>query len=442
MRTVLIAGAGKSSTWVIDYMLVNGENKWKVIVMDIDADLIHEKLNNHPNGIPAVVDIHDDKTVDELVSQADIVLTLLPHDLHIILAKKCLKFGKNMISPSYVSDEMRAMDEEVRNAGLMFMCEMGLDPGIDHMSAAQIINGVKRIAGVVTSFKSYCGGLISSESDDNPWKYKLSWNPRNVVLAGIDGANWKEDGKINEIDYNQVFDHVEKVKIPEVGNLLAYPNRDSLWYQNLYEIEEAKTILRATLRYPLFIKGWRVLVKAGLTDDMDSNDAEEMTYAGWVASKTKLPDDENLMERFKEKFGASVAVMNAIEWLRIFEARLINGPKGASSAVILQGLLERRWKMRPMDKDLVVVQHEVEYDRRGQMNKVVSSMVVTGEDKAHSAMAKCVGLPMAILAKKILVGEIDTKRLAGVHIPIMIEIYRPVLRELKKHGIEFVEELT
>ncbi|HET8572435.1 MAG TPA: saccharopine dehydrogenase C-terminal domain-containing protein [Edaphocola sp.] len=442
MQNILIAGAGKSASWVIDYMLRNAKNQWQVIVMDANADLIHEKLNNHPKGIAAVVDIHDEATRQHLVKQADIVLSLMPPHLHILLAQDCLKFGKNLITSSYASDDMLAMDEAVRKAGLMFMCEMGLDPGIDHMSAAQMIQGIHRIAGVVTSFKSSCGGLVAPESDDNPWQYKIAWNPRNIVLAGKAGAVWKDSGKIHEIAYPEVFEHPKKIKIPNLGVLAAYPNRDSLKYQNIYQIHDVKTLVRATLRYPAFIKGWDYIIKAGLTDENDAIDAEELTYSAWVALKTGLTDDDRLTDNFKQKYQADAKTMKMLEWLRIFEPRLINGSKSTDSATILQELLERRWKMRPTDKDMVVMQHEVEYERKGQNNKVTATLVVIGEDKLYSAMAKTVGLPMGILAKKILKGEIDPQGLQGVQIPVIPEVFNPVLRELKKHGIEFIEDLN
>lgn len=441
MQTVLIAGAGKSSSWVIDYMLKHAKNRWTVLVMDSNEELIHEKLNNHANGRAAVVDILNESERQKYVRQADIVLSLMPPDLHILLAQDCLKFRKNLITSSYASDAMRAMDLDVRKAGLMFMCEMGLDPGIDHMSAASIIQGVHRIAGVVTAFRSSCGGLVAPESDDNPWQYKIAWNPKNIVTAGKDGAAWLENGKLNEIGYDEVFERAKKIKIDPLGVLASYPNRDSLKYKDIYQIEEVKTLVRSTLRYPSFVKGWDFIIKAGLTDGRDKIDAEELTYAGWVAVKAGLPDNNELVDNFKEKFQVDAKSMKMLEWLRIFEPKLINGENGVSSASVLQDLLERRWKMRTIDKDMVVMQHQVEYERKGQMNKVTSTMITVGENKVFSAMAKTVGLPMGILARKILTKEISTESLLGVHIPVMAEVFNPVLKELAKNGIEFVEQL-
>lgn len=441
MQTVLIVGAGKSSSWAINYMLQNAGKRWRVIVMDANEEQILDKLDKHPRGEAAVVDISNEQERQKYVQQADIVLSLMPHDLHILVAKDCLKFGKNLITSSYASDEMKALDEDVRKAGLLFMCEMGLDPGIDHMSAANLIQGIHRTAGIVTSFKSSCGGLMAPGSDDNPWQYKIAWNPKNIILAGKDGASWLENGRMHQIAYPEVFEQSKKEVVDPLGTLAYYPNRDSMKYRDIYQINDVKTLIRTTLRYPAFIKGWNYIIKAGLTEENDQIDAQEKTYAGWVAAKAGLPEDNNLIENFKQKFHVDGKTMKMLEWLRIFEPRLINKQKGISSATILQGLLERRWKMEDEDKDMVVMQHQIEYERRGKTNKVTSTMIAYGENKKFSAMAKTVGLPMGILARKILNNEIDTHSLAGVHIPVMAEVFNPVLRELAKNGIEFVEQL-
>ena len=441
MKTVLIAGAGKSSSSLIDYMLKNARNEWKVIIMDADADLIHEKLHGHPKGEAAVIDIHNEEQRQKLVKNADIVISMMPHDLHIILAKDCLKFKKNLITASYVSDEMKAMHQEVKDAGLLFMCEMGLDPGIDHMSAMSLITGIQRISGVVTSFKSSCGGLIAPESDDNPWHYKISWNPKNIILAGMDGAVWLEGNKKQELSYKELFEHPKKIQVNDIGVLSAYLNRDSYKYMKLYELEEVKTFYRATLRHPAFVKGWDVMVRAGLTTQTDNYDADNTTFADWIAEKTGVENNADLRTNFKKKWQVDDKEMKLFEWLRVFENRQINIHGSASSAGILQSLLEERWKMKITDKDMVIMQHQIEYDRRGMHTKLTSTMIVKGDDRHSSAMSKTVGLPMAILAKKILMNEIKIDKIAGVQIPIMPQIYVPVLKELKKNGIEFIEEI-
>lgn len=441
MQTVLIAGAGKSSSSLITYMLQHARQQWKVIVMDAHAEAIAEKLNGHPKGEPAVVDIFNENDRARYIQQADIVISLMPPDLHILLAKDCLKYKKNLITSSYISEELRAMDQEVKDAGLLFMCEMGLDPGIDHMSANSIIHGVQRIAGTIKSFKSFCGGLVAPESDDNPWHYKISWNPRNIVLAGKAGADWLENGKKYSLDYKDLFLQPRKIKVAGVGTLAAYPNRDSLKYLELYDLPDAKTFVRNTLRHPAFIRGWNTVVISGLTDEHDYFDVEEMTFAGWAAQKTGVPNDEHLRENFRKTWKVDDKEMKLFDWLRIFENRLINLKGKCNSAGILQSLLEERWKMKATDKDLVVMQHQIEYERKGRLTHLTSTLVVTGDDRHYSAMAKTVGLPMAILAEKILRNEINISRLHGVHIPLMPAIYVPVLKALKKNGIEFLEDI-
>jgi len=441
MKTVLIAGAGKSSSSLIEYMLKNAKNEWKVVVMDANADLIHEKLHGHPKGEAAVIDISNEAQRQKLIKSADIVISMMPHDLHIILAKDCLKFKKNLITASYVSEEMKAMHQEVKDAGLLFMCEMGLDPGIDHMSAMSLISGIQRISGVVTSFKSSCGGLIAPESDDNPWHYKISWNPKNIILAGKGGATWLESNKIQELQYNELFSNTKKVQVTGVGSLAAYLNRDSYKYMDLYELDNVKTFYRATLRHPAFIKGWDMVVKAGLTSETDSFDADNTTFADWIAKKIGVENDDNLRDNFKKILAIEDKEMKLFEWLHLFDNRQINAQGSLSSSEILQKLLEERWKMKITDKDMVVMQHQLEFERRGVITKLSSTMVVKGDDRHFSAMAKTVGLPMAILAKKILLNEIKVDRIAGVQIPIMPQIYVPILKELSKNGIEFIEEV-
>lgn len=441
MKNVLIAGAGRSSTYLIDYMLRNAKNNWKVTVMDNSAEAVAEKIAGHPKGEAAVINIEDDKARRDLVKKADLVISLMPPALHILLAKDCLEFGKNLITSSYVSEELKAMHDEVASKNLLFMCEMGLDPGIDHMSANKIIHSIQKISGDILSFKTFCGGLVAPESDDNPWHYKISWNARNIVLSGKDGAEWIENGYRQKLEYSELFEQ-KKVKInDELGSYGYYPNRNSHKYRKLYDIEYVPTFLRATLRHPQFIKAWNYIVKAKLNDDTDQFECNGNFYKDWVSWKTGLPNDDNLRDAFMEKYQVDDKSAKMIEWLGIFSNKQIYENKVFSSAEILQTILEEKWVMRPMDKDLVIMQHQVEYERRGVVTTLTSTLTVKGENKNYSAMAKAVGLPMAILAKRILLHN-DLKKLKGVHIPIMPEVYVPLLKELKKYDIEFIETIS
>ncbi len=441
MQTILVAGAGKSSIYLIEYLLNNASrNKWKVIVADGSKEAIEEKVKNHPCSEVAVIDITDSTQREPLVEKADMVVSLMPPHLHIHLAKDCLKHKKNLITSSYISPEMKAMDADVKAAGLMFMCEMGLDPGIDHMTANQIIHSIERVASSITSFKSYCGGLIAPSSDNNPWHYKFSWNPKNIITAGADGAHYLQNGKEVTVPYEAMFDNCKKIKVDGLGSLAYYPNRDSLRYLDLYHVPEIKTFIRATLRYPTFCKGWQAIILLKLNDQKDSIDTTNLSYEDWVKQKTGY-ESGSISSHIQNKLGedGDSKTMEILSWLGIFDDVKIN-QGNISSADILLNLLLQKWEMAPEDKDMVVMQHEVEYMHRGDKIKMTSTMVIEGESRDHSAMAKTVGLPMAILAKMVLTNKIVPP--AGVLIPSMPAVYRPVLTELKHHGIEFIETVS
>ncbi len=441
MQTILVAGAGKSSTYLIHYLLSHApRNKWTVIVADGSADAIAEKTKGSPYAESAVIDITSAADRQRLVKRADIVVSLMPPHLHILLAKDCLEFKKNLITSSYISPEMREMDAAVKEAGLMFMCEMGLDPGIDHMTANKIIHSTQRVAAVITSFKSYCGGLIAPESDDNPWHYKFSWNPRNIITAGLGGAQYLANGKELEVPYEQIFDGNKKIRVDSLGSLAYYPNRDSLRYLDLYDVPEIKTFLRATLRHPDFCKGWNAVIQLGLTNDQDAL-ANANTYAQWLQSKTGYLNNVSLKEHVAQKLDVQPQdkVMKMLEWMGLFNDQPLPA-KAKTSAEALLELLLAKWEMQPADKDMVVMQHEVEYMHREKKIKLTSTMVLKGDDRENSAMAKTVGLPMAVLARMVLNNKITPPK--GVLIPSMPSVYKPVMTELHHHGINFTEEIS
>jgi len=441
MQTILIAGAGKSSTFLIQYILSHAQqNKWKVIVADGDANAIAEKIAGSPDAEMAVIDITKTSEREPLVKRASIVLSLMPSHLHIHLAKDCLKHKKNLITSSYVSQEMKDMEQEVKDAGLMFMCEMGLDPGLDHMTANKIIHSIHRVAGSIYSFKSYCGGLIAPESDNNPWHYKFSWNPKNVITAGAGGAKYLLNGKEVDVPYDKIFDSNKKIKVQGLGSLAYYPNRDSLSYLNSYEIPDIKTFLRATLRYPAFCKGWNALIALDLTNPNDLFERTGQTYTTWLMHKTNCKQIENIKEHVAKILEVEVEdkAISLLQWLDLFNNMPLK-PGSASSADILLELLLDKWKMATTEKDMVVMQHEFEYMHKGRKTKLTSTMVLKGENRYHSAMAKTVGLPMAILARLVLNQKIVPP--TGVLIPNMPLVYKPVLAELEDHGIEFIEDV-
>ena len=442
MQTILIAGAGKSSVYLIHYLLTHASrNKWKVIVADGDANAIAEKIDGSVFGEAAVIDITNSAQREPLVKQADIVVSLMPPHLHIHLAKDCLKYKKNLITSSYISDEMKAMDKDVKAAGLMFMCEMGLDPGIDHMTANKIIHSIHRVAGSIISFKSYCGGLVAPECDNNPWHYKFSWNPKNVVTAGFGGAKYLYHGRHVEVPYEKMFENNKKIKVADLGMLAYYPNRDSLRYLDIYDVPDIKTFMRATLRYPAFCKGWQALILLGLTNQDDAFDTTGLTYASWLKKKLGYSNSGTLIKHIAKKLNVreNDKAISQLQWLGLFDEMPLKPGKRCSGDILLDLLLDK-WKMAPAEKDMVVMQHEIEYLYKGAKINLTSSMVLTGENRDSSAMAKTVGLPIAILARLVLNKKIVPPK--GVLMPTMASVYRPVLTELAHYGIVFEEEVS
>lgn len=404
---------------------------------DGSAEAIADKTGNHPASRSAVFDITNDGERQQLVRDADIVVSLMPPHLHVLLAKDCLQFRKNLITSSYISPEMKELDAAARDAGLMFMCEMGLDPGIDHMTANQIIHSIQRVAGTITSFSSYCGGLIAPASDTNPWHYKFSWNPRNIIDAGKAGAAYLRNGATYHVEYADIFRKNDTIQVDGLGKLAWYPNRDSLKYLDLYDVPDATTFLRATLRYPEFFVGWNALIMLGLTDTGHAPQDGIATYADWMASATAYTDTSIPL---REHVGRAVAtkqkekVLKMMDWLGLFSDAPLPADRSSHGAILLQ-LLEEKWAMLPDDKDMVVMQHEVAYSHRGREHSLVSSMVIEGEDRELSAMAKTVGLPMGILAKLVLNKKLRMP--TGVLLPGMPAVYRPILTELAHYGVEF-----
>lgn len=441
MQTILVAGAGKSSVYLIQYLLSHaGRENWKIIVADGSREAIEEKVKNSPYAEVAVLDITNDAERQALVKRADLVMSLMPPHLHIHLAKDCLELNKNLITSSYVSQEMKEMDAAVKAKGLMFMCEMGLDPGIDHMTASDIFYSIAKVGGTVTSFKSYCGGLIAPESDDNPWHYKFTWNPKNIISAGFGGAKYLEKGKNVEVPYEKLFDHNKKIQVDGLGQLAYYANRDSLGYLDKYDVPEVKTFLRATLRHPDFCKGWKAMIDLGLTKEDDELNGYT-NCREWISGKTEYKNGVSLNEHIANRLGvkADSGVMHMVDWIGLTGDNAI--PQGAkNSGAALLGVLLPKWEMKSEDKDMVVMQHEVIYNHRSGETKLTSTMVLKGENRDYSAMAKTVGLPMAILARQILRKKITPP--TGVLIPTMQSVYRPVLNELKHHGIQFKETVV
>ncbi len=500
MKKVLLFGAGKSATVLIDYLLENaGRERWKVTVADADLNLALSKTGNSPFAEAISFDIHDAAERNTHIKKADIVISLLPPSLHIKVARDCIKHGKHLLTASYIDEEIRRLQPEIEQSKALFLYEMGLDPGIDHMSAMQIIDGIHAKGGKIVSFKSHCGGLVAPESDDNPWRYKISWNPRNIVLAGKAGAHFRENGKEVRVQYEELFNTERIVDIPGLGLLCWYPNRDSLNYTSLYGLENTPTFIRTTLRHADFIFGWKNIIELKLTDETVQYNTEgkslcdafkeHMTQHGfdkWLEEKLEkrfastrsmmenlmklvnaeteaeregleMPDsfmaadeDGNIEEvainDVKDKAAAYLAhnmhqanlTLKQLFFLGLDDRDTILDKAKSSAADILQFALEKKLALRPYDKDMIVMLHEIEYELDGKKTAVSSSLIVKGENNIRTAMAKTVGLPLGIAVKSILNGTIQ---LTGLHLPVSKEIYEPVLKELKQHEV-FFNEIT
>ena len=435
-KIIFMIGAGRSASSLIQYLLNEAQsNDFKLIVGDKDLSLVNEKISGHNRAKAISFDVFDDKQRVEEILKADIVISMLPANLHFKVAQDCVKCGKNLVTASYVSDEIMSLNSEAKQKGVLLLNEIGLDPGIDHMSAMKIIDSLKAKGGELTSFKSYCGGLVAPEFDTNPWSYKFTWNPRNVVLAGQGTAQYIEGGKFKYIPYGQLFKRTVSLNVLDYGTFEAYANRDSLSYREIYKIDNIQTLIRGTLRRPGYGEAWNVFVQLGLTDDSYKMDVSGMTYKDFFCSfmdKTDLSIEDYLAKHF----GASPSVFKKIEWLGILNSISID-LEIASPAEVLQKLLEVKWVLASEDKDMIVMQHQFEYMHNGKKKELHSSFVALGEDQVYTGMSKTVGLPVGIAAKLILNGTITG---SGVKVPVSKDIYTPVLDELEKHGIQFIEK--
>lgn len=500
MKQIVLFGAGKSATVLIDYLIREStQQSWQITVADASLELVLSKTQEHPNTRALAIDITNETDRQSVIREADLVISMMPPALHILIAHDCIRFEKHLLTASYAGEDILSLSDIVQEKNLLFLCEMGLDPGIDHMSAMQLIDQIKSVGGTVNVFRSHCGGLVAPESDNNPWHYKISWNPRNVVLAGKAGALYRENKETVEEPYQTLFSRDRRVTLhhPGLDQLSYYPNRNSLPYLDVYDLNEAETFVRTTLRYPAFMHGWNNLVELQLTDETPQYETDGKTlcdffkehldkqnFSGWLDQKlaqrfahtrqllenlSKIMELEEASERagspmpetvmlvddhgelrdiaiadVKTKAASAVStqmeaaneILQQLFFLGLDDKETLINKGLCSAADVLQFALEQKLALEPGDKDMIVMLHEIEYTVMDKRYAVESQLVVMGADNRHTAMAKTVGLPLGIAAKLILNGTIS---LRGVHIPVSKEIYDPVLEELKKFGVSFRE---
>ncbi|KAF2334485.1 saccharopine dehydrogenase family protein [Flavobacterium daemonense] len=444
MRSILIFGAGRSASSLIRYLLSKSESeKLHLIVADLSLALAEKKTQKHPNATPIALDILNSEERKSAIQKASIVISMLPAHLHIEITKDCLQFKKHLVTASYVSDAMQALDAEAKKNNLIFMNEIGLDPGIDHMSAMKVIDEIRSKGGKMLLFESFCGGLVAPESDNNLWNYKFTWAPRNVVLAGQGGAaKFIQEGTYKYIPYSALFRRTEFLEVEGYGKFEAYSNRDSLKYRSVYGLDDVLTLYRGTIRRVGFSKAWNMFVQLGMTDDSYViEDSENMSYRQFINSF--LPYHPTDSVEIKTRFILKID-QDDIMWDKLLELDLFNPNKkvnlpNATPAQILEKILTDSWALEPEDKDMIVMYHKFGYELNGDKKQIDSKMVCIGDDQTYTAMAKTVGLPVAMATLLILNGKITTP---GVQLPIKKEVYEPILKELEEYGVIFNEQMV
>ncbi len=433
MKTILLFGAGKSASVLIKYLEDLANSQFcKIIIADADFTALQKKVTAQTLVEVFEIDILKTDEREQLIEKADVVISLMPPNLHYLIALNCIKFKKHLLTASYIDEIIRVHEDEIKNAGILFLYEMGLDPGIDHMSAMQLIHKIENKNGNISSFSSHCGGLISLKSDNNPWHYKISWNPRNVVLAGKAGAQYFENETVINRDYEHLFKNCKQVEINNLGILAYYPNRDCISYKNLYGLKTAKTFIRTTLRHPEFCKGWQIIIDFKLTDETPFYKTDGLTVTDFLEVHLKRFDLDLYYQNITDE-------LLTVQMNFLFNNNAIINKGFCSAADVLQFILQDKLLLETNDHDMIVMQHEIEYHENELDKKITSTLIVEGDDNIKTAMAKTVGLPLGIAAKLILEGKI---KIIGLHIPIIKEIYEPVMQQLKQNRIEFLERET
>ncbi|MGB0522503.1 MAG: saccharopine dehydrogenase family protein [Flammeovirgaceae bacterium] len=440
MKKIVILGAGRSAYSLINYLIQHAEDHaWEVLVGDRDLGYLNSRFPDQARLTKFEFDVMDTTQVNQAVQQSDLVISMLPARFHPQVAAPCLEFGKHLVTASYVSPEMQAMHEEAQRKGLLFLNEIGLDPGIDHLSAKKVIDDLKNAGAELIGFESFTGGLVAPESDNNCWNYKFTWNPRNVVLAGQGTALFMQSGQYKFIPYHRLFSTTKEIQVSGYGLFEGYPNRDSLKYREIYGLETIPTMLRGTLRRPGFCKSWDHFIQLGLTDDSYTlENSERMTYREFINSFLPFNRTATVEQKVAKFIGEPLESkeMDKLRWLGFFSDEAIGLPK-ATPAQVLQHILEKKWSLDAGDKDMIVMQHLFHYVLNGKEQKLTSSLVIIGDDVHDTAMSKGVGLPLAMATKLILTGKIQ---LTGVKRPTEPTIYEPILKELAEMGICFEEK--
>jgi saccharopine dehydrogenase (NADP+, L-glutamate forming) len=438
MKKVLVLGAGLVAHPYVEYML---NHQHYVTVASRTVRKAMNLIGDHPNGEARAFDIsRQAKDLSELVKPVDLVVSLLPYTFHVQVARECIRNKVNMVTTSYVSEEMWSLNEQAKRAGIIILNECGVDPGQDHMSAMRIIHHAQADGGKILEFTSFTGGLPAPEANTNPFGYKLSWSPRGVLLAGRNSALFLKDGKRIQIPAEELFNNCHVESVHPLGDFEGYPNRDSLQYIDSYGLQGIKTMLRGTLRYP----GWcKTMYNIGQLDllELDEHLLHDMTYGRFLRKYLKLPAGADLKEEIATKLRLPVddAVIERFEWLGLFGDQDIPLDRCAPLDVLVS-LFKEKLQYAPGERDMIVMQHRFTIEHTDRSHEHVRSTLIDyGIPNGDSSMSRTVALPAAIASHMILTGRVQLK---GVRIPIVPELYEPILKELHAVGIRFKEEST
>ena len=437
MKNILVLGAGKSSIVLIKY-LSNLSEKFNLIIKVAALDVSYFIDNPLNNVLPIELNINNDDQLNKNIMDSYLVVSMLPSFMHFKIAKICSNIGKNLITASYLTPEIKKLNSNFLKRNTFLMMEMGLDPGIDHMSAMKIIHKLENNY-ELKSFESYTGGLLTPNSKSyNPWNYKFTWNPKNVVLAGSQGATYFKNNKEVKLSYDEIFNKINLVQIPKLGVFEGYANRDSMKYIDIYNLKNIKTIFRGTLRNRGFCSAWNLLIKLGLTDDKTIiHKPFNMTHGNFSRSKVFQNQKGEIKELLSSKFNVkkNSLEIKCLDWLELFSDKLI-GTKNGTYADILLDILSKKWKIKKNETDRVIMVHRFKYLKNKRVKNLISYFYIDGKDEIETAMAQTVGLPIGIFIKLFLMNKINLK---GIHLPINEEIYNPILNELNTIGINFKE---
>ena len=435
-KNVLVLGAGLVAGPLVRYLVDQPDFRVKVASRTLSK--AERLVGDHPRGEAQQLDVIDEAALEALIRQADLAVSLLPYVYHPLVARLCVKHGKNMVTTSYVKDAMRALDQAAREAGVILLNEIGVDPGIDHMTAMRVIHRVQEGGGEITSFSSYCGGLPAPEANTNPFGYKFSWSPKGVLLAGKNAARFLKDGQVINIPGEELFDHYWTVPIEIEGKVIdfeGYPNRDSLPYMETYGITSARTMFRGTLRNVGWCATMKKIAELGLLDETERDDIAGLTFAQFTAKLINSTGDLRRDLAAYLQIDPDSRVMSNLEWLGLLSDDPLPLQKGAPIDILTARMLEKM-RYAPGERDMLILRHEFIAEYPDRTEKIVSTMIDFGIPYGDTSMSRTVGLPAAIGARLILEGVIN---LTGVQIPVVPEIYEPVLQELERLGITFTE---